>query len=77
MTDWQTITLTDSEYENELLNQIVAESPTFSALVKQSLQYLDDSTDNHLPTWLGSLQTGRPHTQVQLVVTQKHYVDEV
>ena len=70
MTAWQEIPLEDCEYENELLSQIVAESPTFAALVKQSLQYLDDYEDNHLPTWLGTFTGGRPRTQVQLVVTQ-------
>lgn len=70
MTVWQDISLQDGEYENDLLNQIVEESPTFAALVKQSLQYLDDYEDNHLPTWLGTFTGIRPRTQVQLVVTQ-------
>ncbi len=62
--------LMDSEYENELLLQIAIESPTFTKLVRDSLQYLDESKDNHIPTWLGSFTDGRPKTQVQLVVTQ-------
>ncbi|WP_233007182.1 hypothetical protein [Rheinheimera faecalis] len=62
--------LADSQYENELLQQIASESPTFTKLVRDSLQYLDELTDNHIPTWLGSFTDGRPKTQVQLVVTQ-------
>lgn len=64
--------LVDSQYDNELLNRIACESPTFARLVIDSLQYLDQYEDNHLPTWLGSFMDGRPKTQVQLVLTQNH-----
>lgn len=64
------ISLLDGEYDNELLLKIASESPTFAHMVRSSLEYLDSSGDNHLPTWLGSWVEDRPKTQVQLVVTQ-------
>ncbi|MCD1597892.1 hypothetical protein [Rheinheimera aquimaris] len=75
---WREVPLLDDEYDNELLMQICRESPTFANLVRSSLHYLDTSEDNHIPTWLGSYQTDRPKTQVQLVVTQhpNHTIDE-
>lgn len=70
--------LHDSEYQNDLLNRIASESPTFAKLVADSLQYLDEYKDNHLPTWLGTFTDGRPRTQVQLLLTQqdKFWIDE-
>lgn len=62
--------LVDSEYDNDLLNRIACESPTFAKLVIDSLHSMDEYGDDHLPTWLGSFTDGRPKTQVQIVVTQ-------
>ena len=75
---WREVPLLDDEYENELLMQICRESPTFANLVRSSLHELDVNGYGHLPTWLGSYQTDRPKTQVQLVVTQcpTHTIDE-
>lgn len=64
--------LQDSQYENDLLNRIASESPTFAALVLDSLKSMDEFGDDHVATWLGSFTDGRPKTQVQLVVTQSH-----
>lgn len=64
--------LQDSEYENDLLNRIASESPTFAALVLDSMKSMDEFGDEHVATWLGSFADGRPKTQIQLVVTQNH-----
>jgi hypothetical protein len=66
------VALQDSEYENDLLNRIASESPTFAALVLDSLKSMEEFGDDHVATWLGSFTDGRPKTQVQLVVTQNH-----
>ncbi|TVP15373.1 hypothetical protein [Shewanella sp. KCT] len=67
----------DSEYDNELLEQIAKESPTFAALVRGEV--LDFKRDcnrkwrakDHEAIWLGSFVDGmRELTQVQLVITQ-------
>ncbi|MGL5393628.1 MAG: hypothetical protein ACRDA8_19995 [Shewanella sp.] len=69
--------LNDSEYDNELLNQIAAESPTFAALLKVALgefyQEKQQGHNNigHEAIWLGSFLDGlQSHTQVLLVITQ-------
>lgn len=71
-TDGLEPTLQDSQYENDLLNRIASESPTFAALVLDSLKSMEEFGDDHVATWLGSFTDGRPKTQVQLVVTQNH-----
>ncbi len=62
--------LSDSQYDNELLNQIAEESPTFRKLVEAligSNQVIDFDC-----YWLGSLVEQMPATtQVQLIVTSK------
>ncbi|KOO57249.1 hypothetical protein WH43_14230 [Rheinheimera sp. KL1] len=64
--------LQDSQYENDLLNRIASESPTFVALVLDSMKSMEEFGDDHVATWLGSFTDGRPKTQVQLVVTHNH-----
>jgi hypothetical protein len=68
----------DSQYDNELLNRIALESPTFAALVRLYLQgFKDDYHQGNVVVtqsevvWLGSFIDGlNEHTQVQLVLTQ-------
>lgn len=66
------LALHGSQYENDLLNRIASESPTFAALVLDSLKSMEEFGDDHVATWLGSFTDGCPKTQVQLVVTQNH-----
>lgn len=59
------------EYDEQVMQQIASESPTFCAM----LAGLVNDTDNEYPTneaWLGTLATGKnkTHTQIKLVVTQ-------
>ena len=63
--------LNNPEYDEQLMQQIANESPTFKAL----LEGMIIDTDSEYPTnqaWLGTLALGKDktHTQVKLVVTQ-------
>ena len=66
--------LSDSQYENELLNQIAEESPTFSKLLQSSLKaQAENSLDKTWLTesfWFGTLVDEMPTpVQVQLIIT--------
>ena len=57
------------EYDEQTMQIIANESPTFTAL----LTGLVADTDNEYPTneaWLGTLIKDKTHTQIKLVVTQ-------
>ena len=63
--------LSNVDYDEQVMQKIASESPTFTAL----LEGLVKDTDNEYPTneaWLGTLALGKDktHTQVKLVVTQ-------
>lgn len=73
------MSLTNPEYDEQVMQQIASESETFRILLEDMIQ----DTDSELPTneaWLGTLALGneKTHTQVKLVVTQetKNLIDE-
>ncbi len=73
------MSLTNPEYDEQVMQQIANESETFRILLEGMVQ----DTDSELPTndaWLGTLALGneKTHTQVKLVVTQetKNLIDE-
>lgn len=73
------MSLTNPEYDEQVMQQIASESDTFRVLLEGLVQ----DTDSELPTnevWLGTLALGneKKHTQVKLVVTQetKNLIDE-
>ena len=64
--------LDNPEYDEQVMQKIANESPTFKAL----LEGLVKDTDSEYPTneaWLGTLALGKDktHTQIKLVVTQE------
>ena len=69
--------LSDSQYDNELLNQIAEESPTFKKLVLSMSKAV--GKDDLEEVWLGSLEVNVPaKIQIQLFVTtsEECFVDE-
>ncbi len=69
--------LSDSQYDNELLNQIADESPTFKKLLAPMIQQV--GKDDLEEVWLGSLEVNVPEKiQIQLFVTTSEscFIDE-
>ncbi len=69
--------LHDSQYDNELLNQIAEESPTFKKLLGPMIQQV--GKDDLEEVWLGSLEVNVPaKIQIQLFVTTSEdcFIDE-
>ena len=71
--------LSNPEYDEQVMQKIANESPTFKAL----LEGMVIDTDSKYPTneaWLGTLDLGKDKTltQIKLTVSQeaKHIIDE-
>ncbi len=71
--------LDNPEYDEQVMQKIASESPTFKALAEG----LVTDTNDEYPTnevWLGTLALGEEnkHTQIKLVVTQEanNLIDE-